>query len=125
MVVSTGYHQADVCDSLSLILVTYPVGHGVFCSTAIDLVIGGPPCVDYSAVNARREGSEGDQGQFMIHFGSLIRRMERLQQVEFDGHRLFFLAENVVFRGDDLETVRSAYGMDWDPIDFDAKYVSP
>ena len=29
----------------------------------IDVILGGPPCVDYSRVNANRQGTEGEQGQ--------------------------------------------------------------
>jgi hypothetical protein len=57
----------------------------------------------------------------MIQFGEMIRKLERLQSP----HPLFFLAENVFLKGEDLETARNAYGFDWDPVGFDALYVSP
>jgi hypothetical protein len=90
--------------------------HGPF-----DLVIGGPPCVDYSAVNARRQGAEGVQGRYTIEFGHLIRKLERLQ----NPHPLFYLVENVFLRGDDLAKVRDAFGIDWDPVVLDSLYLSP
>jgi site-specific DNA-cytosine methylase len=93
-------------------------------SSAIDLVIGGPPGVDFSAVNARREGVEGEQGQYMVRFGLLIRSLEQLQKNRLN-RPLFFLAENVPLNGDDLWRVREAFGLDWDPITFDAQYLSP
>lgn len=88
---------------------------------AIDFIVGGPPCVDYSKVNAFREGASGDQGQYMIQFGGFIRKLERLQH----NHPVFFLAENVRLQDQDREAVRDAFGFDWDPIQLDALYVSP
>lgn len=84
-------------------------------------MIGGPPCVDYSKVNANRQGYTGDQGSLMIRFGKVIRKIEKMQ----GDHPLFFLAENVVVDHDDLAAVRNAFQTDWDPILFDAQYVSP
>jgi C-5 cytosine-specific DNA methylase len=88
---------------------------------AIDVVIGGPPCIDFSMVNAYRKGVQGRQGMYFLDFGNSIRTIERLQSP----HPLFFLAENVILKGDDLEAVREAFGFDWDPIRFDSKYISP
>lgn len=87
----------------------------------IDLVLGGPPCVDFSTVNARRKGVKGQQGQYMLEFARFIRELERLQQP----HPLWFLVENVVLRGDDLFVVRDAFGIEWDPVELDALYLSP
>lgn len=89
----------------------------------IDLIIGGPPSSDYSAVNARKEGTQGQQGQYMIRLGKLICR---LQQLQHDRNcPLFYLVENVVLREKDLVEVREAFQIDWDPVRLDAKYVSP
>ena len=90
--------------------------HGPF-----DIIIGGPPCYDYTKVNARREGHEGEQGQYMLDFGRTIREIERYQQP----HLLYFLAENVRLSGKDKQEVMDAFGLDWDPIELDAKYLSP
>ena len=57
----------------------------------------------------------------MVQFGRFIRKIERLQSP----HPLFFLAENVWLKGDDLEAVREAFGFDWDPVLIDALYFSP
>ena len=56
----------------------------------------------------------------MIEFLRMIRNIERRQEIP-----LFFLVENVVFTGDDLEAVREASGFDFDPIEVDAMYFSP
>lgn len=88
---------------------------------AIDIVLGGPPCVDFSLVNANRQGVQGSQGQYMLKFGRMIRKIERLQRP----NPLFFLAENVILKGDDLEETRDAFGLDFDPITVDAMYLSP
>ena len=75
-------------------------------------------------VNARRQGTEGDQGKYMLQFGRTIRLLERLQRSMYNVD-LFFLAENVWLKGDDLSEVRDAFGFDWDPILLDAFYLSP
>lgn len=95
---------------------TYCKDHGPF-----DIIVGGPPCADYSKVNANRQGTAGKQGQYMIRFGELIRKIERLQHP----HPVFFLAENVFLSGHDRTEVMEAFGMDWDPIALDAQYLSP
>lgn len=57
----------------------------------------------------------------MLEFGRLIRKLERFQSP----HPLLFMAENVLMKGADLEEVREAFAVDFDPIEFDAAYVSP
>jgi hypothetical protein len=89
--------------------------------SAIDLVVGGPPCIDYTRVNARRKGAHGEQGSYMIRFGMFIRTLERLQRHDMPHCKLFFLVENVVLFGDDLEQVCNAFGLEWDPIELDAQ----
>lgn len=64
---------------------------------AFDLVIGGPPCVDYSGVNANRQGVSGAQGSYLPRMGEAVQRLQKLQPET----KLFFLAENVVFREND------------------------
>jgi len=51
-------------------------------SSAFDLIIGGPPCQDYSKVNAFQKGTTGKQGTYMLDFLKLIRDVERMQQQE-------------------------------------------
>ena len=77
--------------------------------------------MDYSKVNAYRQGAEGLQGQYLLRFGRIIRKIERYQAP----HPVFFLAENVFLSGDDRTAVMEAFGMDWDPIALDAQYFSP
>jgi len=88
---------------------------------AFDLVVGGAPCSDFSAVNAQRQGVKGQQGQLMLEFGRFIRKLERLQSP----HPLLFMAENVLMKDADLAEAREAFAVDFDPIEFDAAYVSP
>ena len=98
-----------------------------FCSLcydfiAIDIIIGGPPCVDYSGVNANRQGVQGVQGQYLLQFGELIcdiRRNERQR-----GNPLFFLCENVPIADKDGSLqVENQFGVSG--ICIDAKYFSP
>mmetsp|Transcript_35563 Transcript_35563/g.82595 ORF Transcript_35563/g.82595 Transcript_35563/m.82595 type:complete len:540 (-) Transcript_35563:514-2133(-) len=92
----------------------------------IDIVLGGPPCIDYSKVNARRQGHMGEQGTYMLRFGQLIRKIEKYQETKYDRpHPLFFLAENVFLSGDDLFAVRDAFQFNFDPVALDAMYLSP
>jgi site-specific DNA-cytosine methylase len=88
---------------------------------AIDIILGGPPCVDYSAVNAYRKGVHGEQGQYLLRLGKLVHaiRKHKLQR----GHPLFFLAENVVLRDKDLDEVSDSFGIT--PLEVDAHYYSP
>jgi site-specific DNA-cytosine methylase len=90
---------------------------------AIDIIMGGPPCVDYSQVNANRKGTNGKQGQYMLAFGLLIRTIES-HPLQND-RPLFFFSENVELTKHDLEQVRTAYAIDWDPVLLDASDVSP
>jgi hypothetical protein len=57
----------------------------------------------------------------MLRFGEIIRSIERYQSP----NPLHFLAENVFLKGDDIFAAREAFALDWDPVVFDAKYISP
>jgi site-specific DNA-cytosine methylase len=98
---------------------------------AIDIIIGGPPCVDYALVNARRRGVDGSQGKYMVQFGELVvaikERQRRLHQ-----RPVFFLAENTAI-GDqkdrplkegDLSRITAAFGLDWSIL-FDSRMITP
>ena len=87
----------------------------------IDIILGGPPCIDYSKVNAYREGVEGLQGSYLTNFGRFIRLVERIQTPK----PLYFLAENVIVSGMDKDEINDAFGFDWDPVNVDAKDLSP
>lgn len=79
-------------------------------------MIGGPPCVDYSAANANRRGVEGEQGSYLTRMGRLVRQIQELQKDE----DLFFLAENSILRNDkekaleegDLQKVMASFRRD-------------
>ena len=90
--------------------------------------MGGPPCVDYSGLNAYREGAKGQQGSYMPRFGTLIQRIQRSQH----SHHVFFLAENTILRNDreenlkdgDLECIKESFGVEWS-MDVDAASFTP
>ena len=91
----------------------------------VDIIPGGPPCVDFSPINAYRQGTSGKQGQYMIRFGKFIQEIKRIQNQHGIQDPIFFLAENVVTRKENLEDIRAAFGMDWDPVRLNAASVSP
>lgn len=106
--------------------------HSLFCfSIAIDIIIGGPPCVDFSKVNANRKGAEGEQGQLMLRFGDLVQRIKNIQLRKWQ-HDVFFLVENTKLDNakdlpldkGDLEQCKAAFGVTW-AIEFDAQICSP
>lgn len=97
----------------------------------IDVITGGPPCVDYSGLNAFREGTKGEQGQLMVRFGELVSKINKILLSK----RLppvFFLAENTRLGNDrelplaegDLERIKKAFSVDW-ASNFDSRLVSP
>lgn len=86
----------------------------------IDIVLGGPPCIEFSTVNAYRKGINSKQGNYMVAFGELIRKIELFQDSP-----IYFLVENVVTKDEDLDGIRKAFQMDWDPITLDSQYFSP
>ena len=88
---------------------------------AIDLVLGGPPCVDYTYINARRKGVNGGQGKYLKELGQLIDRIQK-HQLQQKRH-LFFLTENTIRRGKDLDEISEAFRIT--PLEVDAHYFSP
>ena len=52
--------------------------------------------------------------------GKFVRTLERLQHTP-----VYYLAENVFLTGSELHEVNAAFGIDWDPINLDAKDFSP
>ncbi|KAL7543185.1 hypothetical protein ACHAXR_012598 [Thalassiosira sp. AJA248-18] len=87
----------------------------------INIVEGGPPCVEFSAINANREGIASVKGRYMIKFADLILRIKnhRLQKNE----NVFFLCENVQMKEEDLKHFEPKFGIS--PIIIDAQNVSP
>jgi C-5 cytosine-specific DNA methylase len=110
------------------VALTKHVSFVLYDCTAIDLVMGGPPCIDYSLANAHREGINGAQGSYMPRFGTLIQKIQRIQP----NHHVFFLAENTILRNDkelnleegDLECIKESFGVQW-VMDVDASYFTP
>ena len=88
---------------------------------AIDLVLGGPPCQDFSKVNGGRQGVKGEQGSYHYRLGSMIRKIERCAKEQ--GRHLYFLIENVPTNGNDSKKLEDAYGIP--PIHIDAQNYSP
>jgi C-5 cytosine-specific DNA methylase len=100
---------------------------------AVDIVIGGPPCIDFSKVNSRRKGVHGLQGSYMLRFGKLIQDIQKYQRQNVEpAHRVFFMAENVKLDNDrgqeleagNLEQIKKAFGDCWS-VDIDAWLFSP
>mmetsp|Transcript_22249 Transcript_22249/g.34247 ORF Transcript_22249/g.34247 Transcript_22249/m.34247 type:complete len:599 (-) Transcript_22249:360-2156(-) len=88
---------------------------------SIDIVMGGPPCQDYTPVNAFRKGVEGEQGKYLPNFGKFIQVLQEQQ-----GHEnpLFFLVENVEIRKmEDMNPIQEVFGIPGFPTD--AKDLSP
>jgi site-specific DNA-cytosine methylase len=91
---------------------------------AIDIIIGGPPCADFSGLNAYGEGTKGAQGQLLPKFGELINAIQAHKKQQ--NKPLFFLVENVVFckeAFDNYNVVEKAIGTTH--TIWDAKYFSP
>jgi len=86
----------------------------------IDIMLGGPPCIEYSKVNAYRKGTDSKQGQYLTQFGEVANFIQSVQETP-----LYYLAENVVVRDDDLFELRKKFKLDHDPINLDAQYFSP
>lgn len=90
----------------------------------IDIILGGPPCSEYSGLNARGHGSQGQQGQFLSRCAQLLRNIEEKQKKD---RPVFWLVENVVFRNSRDENFRDYTNMEkmlgvphtvWDALDF-------
>jgi hypothetical protein len=59
----------------------------------IDIIVGGPPCQDYTGINANAQGPTGAQGQFLPRFAEFIQNVQARQPE----HPVYYLIENVVF----------------------------
>jgi len=91
--------------------------------SAIDLVLGSPPCSSYTKVNARAKGTKDPEGRYFVQLGELIQTMKghRKQQ----NRALYFLVENVVIseKDKDKAILDKAYGSV--AVEVDAKEFSP
>jgi C-5 cytosine-specific DNA methylase len=70
---------------------------------AIDIVVAGPPCVDYSKANSRRQGTAGSQGMYLVKTAELVNKIQNHELQK--GRKLFFLIENVVLDEDEADQV--------------------
>ena len=76
--------------------------------SAFDIIIAGPPCVDYATINANRKGTKGQQGSYLCRTGNAIRRIRDHNHKV--GHPYpFFLVENVALTKEDRKEVREAF----------------
>jgi site-specific DNA-cytosine methylase len=89
--------------------------------SALDLIVGGPPCQSFTGINANRGGVNSEEGLLFVNFGHFINNVmaHPLQR----GERVFFFAENVVLRSDDLEKVEEPFKCPFFVLD--AQYWSP
>lgn len=94
-----------------------------FLIEAIDIIVGGPPCQDYSGINAYAQGPQGVQGQFLPRFATFIQNIKARQKE----HPLYYLIENVVFidgkRVDNYNLIENLTGVVETKLD--ALYFSP
>lgn len=104
----------------SLVLISNCIGL-LLCHLAIDVVIGSPPCVDYSGVNANRKGVEGASGNLHVRLGKMIQAIQK--HAEKHGRHCYFVVENVVCHGNNKKTLEEAYGLP--PVDVNALHFSP
>jgi hypothetical protein len=87
--------------------------------------------VDYTSVNAFRQGVNGQQGQYMLRFGELITKINRMTIAQ-GLPTVLFLTENTAIGNDkdlpleegELERIKKAFHVDWNLI-FDSRDVSP
>jgi hypothetical protein len=61
----------------------------------IDIITGGPPCQEYSAVNAKRKGAASVKGRFMTDFPKLIKKIEQFNRELHGFDDLVYFCENV------------------------------
>ncbi|GAX09310.1 hypothetical protein FisN_32Hh006 [Fistulifera solaris] len=87
----------------------------------IDLILGGPPCIDFSGANANRQGTDGEQGKYVILTGQLCRQIQEHQL-----RKAYIMIENVVISNPtDCARIRKAFGFRWKPVELDAWQLSP
>ena len=99
-----------------------------FCYIAIDIILAGPSCADYTGVNAYRQGPDGVQGRYMVLLGELICRI----RAKMDPKPVYYMVENSVLRNSkkkdladgDLERIKHAFKTDWEIL-LDSRDFSP
>jgi site-specific DNA-cytosine methylase len=88
---------------------------------AIDLVIGSPPCGDFSKVNANRKGLNGASGNLHFRLAKMIQ--EITEHAKTNHKHCYFVVENVKCTGHDKEALEQAYGVS--SLDINAADYSP
>ncbi len=89
---STGVSIKAILTSFKHSFIAYNYSF-TFLSKAIDIIVGGPPCQDYTGINANAQGPTGAQGQFLPRFAEFIQNVQARQPE----HPVYYLIENVVF----------------------------
>jgi site-specific DNA-cytosine methylase len=90
--------------------------------TAIDIIIGGPPCQDFSRVNARRQGIRGKNAIFLTRTMNIIKSIQN--HPKQGGRPVFAMVENVAFTEfTDIQVTEEAF--ECAPVELDAQYFSP
>jgi hypothetical protein len=97
-------------------------------SPAIDIVLGGAPCVDFSGANANRQGTNGTTGRYQVQLGELIQDIKKINAEFGHDEHVYFFSENVPMDDNlgDLTKVTKAFDLSVaDPIQIDAHFYSP
>lgn len=108
--------RAPACSALPMI---HSVSDNLMLLSAFDIVVGGPPCIDYALINSRRAGVDGMQGSYLPKMGEMISRIFAYNKTKH--HNLFYLAENAALSNGkekpletgDLQKVLRAFNMEW------------
>ena len=88
----------------------------------INLVLGGPPCQDFTAINGYRKGVEGASGVHLVEFSEFIMQIKK-NKLQGDTH-LFFLGENVLLDKNSRFKTQDLFG-GVPHVRFDASDFSP
>jgi site-specific DNA-cytosine methylase len=86
------------------------------------LVIGGPPCVEYSGANANREGVLSAKGSYMLRFGQVLNRIRNFNS-ENGVSEPFFFCENVPTNWEDQQHIEQEFGIS--PVVLDSLQMTP
>ena len=84
--------------ALMLILVLYSFLFSKTCVILCNYRIEkrGPPCNEWSGINARRKGVDSESGSLILQFAKLINKVKKYNQKYHDvNHRTYFFCENV------------------------------
>ena len=89
----------------------------------INLVLGGPPCQDFTGINGYRKGIDGSSGGHLVEFSDLI--LQKIKNHKYQGEtHLFYLGENVLLDKDTRFQTQDLFG-GMPHVRFDASDFSP